>query len=59
MLIVLLAIHVVAHVFNVEFFIMSWREKDHLFTKLNQLEDGENSTYLNPIRLGENAVSLF
>ena len=59
MLIVWLAIHVVAHVFNVELFIMSWREKDNLFTKLNQLEDGENSTYLNPIRLGENAVSLF
>lgn len=50
------AIHIVAHVFNVEFFISSYESDDRLVQRLNMFEDSENDTYLNPIR-ETNAVS--
>ena len=50
------AIHIVAHVFNVEFFISSYESDDRLVERLNMFEDSDNDTYLNPIR-ERNAVS--
>lgn len=50
------AIHIVAHVFNVEFFIDSHKSEDRVIQTLNNMEDIGNETYLNPIR-EMNAVS--
>ena len=50
------AIHIVAHVFNVELFISSWNNKKGVYAIINQLEDAGNQTYLNPIR-SQNTVS--
>ena len=49
-------IHVVAHIFNVEFFIDSHASNDELIQKLNSMEDEGSEAYLNPIR-NANAVS--
>ena len=49
-------IHIVAHVFNVEFFVESHKSNDPLIQRLNSFEDMGNETYLNPIR-NDNAVS--
>ncbi|XP_032235205.2 cytochrome b-245 heavy chain isoform X1 [Nematostella vectensis] len=43
------AIHCIAHIFNVEFLILAW-QKGGIYTKLCQLEDVGNETYINPIR---------
>lgn len=43
-------IHIVAHVFNVEFFVESHKSNDPLIQRLNSFEDSGNETYLNPIR---------
>lgn len=51
------AIHIVAHVFNVEFFIDSHLSKDMLVQRLNSFEDEGSETYLNPIR-DANAVPV-
>lgn len=51
------AIHIVAHVFNVEFFISSYKSDDRLVERLNMFEDSDNDTYLNPIR-DTNAVPV-
>lgn len=51
------AIHIVAHVFNVEFFIDSHLSKDMLVQRLNSFEDEGSETYLNPIR-DANTVSV-
>ena len=51
------AIHIVAHVFNVEFFIDSHASKDELVQRLNSFEDQGSESYLNPIR-DANAVSM-
>ena len=50
------AIHIVAHIFNVEFFVDSHKSKDELIQRLNLYEDIGNEAYLNPIR-NNNAVS--
>ena len=50
------AIHIVAHVFNVEFFIDSYKSKDRVIQTLNNMADIGNETYLNPIR-NSNTVS--
>ncbi|XP_031558751.1 cytochrome b-245 heavy chain-like isoform X2 [Actinia tenebrosa] len=42
-------IHCVAHIFNVEFLILAWN-KGGIYSKLSQLEDIGNETYINPIR---------
>ncbi|KXJ16767.1 cytochrome b-245 heavy chain [Exaiptasia diaphana] len=42
-------IHCVAHIFNVEFLIMAW-SKGGIYSKLCQLDDSGNETYINPIR---------
>lgn len=44
------AIHIVAHVFNVEFFISSHASEDQLVQQLNAFEDRDDEAYLNPIR---------
>lgn len=49
-------IHIVAHVFNVEFFVESHKSNDPLIQRLNSFEDSGNETYLNPIR-NTNTVS--
>ena len=51
------AVHVVAHVFNVQLFISSWQENG-VTAVINQLADVRNQTYLNPIR-DEKTVSRF
>lgn len=51
------AIHIVAHVFNVEFFIDSHASKDELVQRLNSFEDQGSESYLNPIR-DANAVPV-
>ena len=50
------AIHIVAHVFNVEFFVDSHKSNNTLIERLNNMEDFGNESYLNPIR-DSNAVS--
>ena len=50
------AIHIVAHVFNVEFFVESHMSNDRLVQTLNSMEDAGDEAYLNPIR-DRNAVS--
>ena len=49
-------IHIVAHVFNVEFFVDSHKSNDTLIERLNNMRDTGNESYLNPIR-DTNAVS--
>ena len=49
-------IHILAHIFNVEFFVDSHKSKDELIQRLNGFEDIGNEAYLNPIR-NSNAVS--
>ncbi|XP_068705998.1 cytochrome b-245 heavy chain-like [Montipora foliosa] len=43
-------IHIVAHVFNVEFFVASHKIHNELIERLNSFEDTEDQTYLNPVR---------
>lgn len=58
LLCVLTAVHMIAHLLNVEWYNNSRQGiYDELSTALSNLEDGENTTYLNPIRI-TNLVGL-